>query len=281
MLHVIGLLAVLAAQQTDTTVNVPAGARLALGNFDGKITVVAWSRNAVRVEATHEPGDGIEVEVSGRDVQVRALSRRGGPSDVDFKLTVPAGIDLDLSSKSGDIEVTGAKGEVNAETVEGAIAVQGGTGNITLHSVEGDLTLSGARGHIELNSVDGAIKVTDASGDLQAETVDGDITLEGIDATAVEANSVDGGISYRGVLRDKGRYRFSSHDGDVTVSLPAINAAVTVSTFSGDFESDFPVTLTGTRSGRRMSFTLGTGGARLDLESFDGTIRLEKVGAKK
>lgn len=281
MLHAMGLVAALAVQQTDTTVNVPAGARLALDNFDGRITIVVWGRNAVRVEAAHGRGDGIEVEVSGRDVRVRASGRRGPPSDVDFKLSVPAGIDLDLSSKSGDIEVQGVKGEVNAETVAGAITVQGGAGNVTLHSVEGDVTLSGARGHIELNSVDGAIRVTDASGDLQAETVDGEITLEAIDATSAEANTVDGNILYRGVLRDNGRYRFSSHDGDVTVSVPVINAAVTVSTFSGDFESDFPVTLTGTRNGRRMSFTLGTGGARLELESFDGTIHLEKGGTKK
>jgi DUF4097 and DUF4098 domain-containing protein YvlB len=281
MLHAIGLLAMLTVQQTDTTVNVPAGARLELDNFDGSITVEVWNRSAVRVEASHGSRDEIEVEVSGKVITVHASGHRGPATDVDFKLTVPAGIDLNLSSQSGDIHVDGVKGAVSAETVEGAITVQGGAGDVSLRSVEGDVTLSGARGRIELNSVDGVIRLTDAIGELRAETVDGEITLEGIDASSAEASTVDGNILYRGTFKENGRYRFSSHDGDVTVSVPIINAAVTVSTFSGDFESDFPVTLTSTRSGKRMNFTLGTGSARLELESFDGTIRLEKSGVKR
>jgi hypothetical protein len=53
---------------------------------------------------------------------------------------------------------------------------------------------------------------------------------------------------------------------------------VSVSTFQGDFESAFPVTLTEHR-GKRFDFTLGGGSARLDLESFGGTIRLVRPGA--
>jgi hypothetical protein len=51
-----------------------------------------------------------------------------------------------------------------------------------------------------------------------------------------------------------------------------------VSTFSGDFESDFPVPLRETRKGRRFSFSLGSGSAQVSLESFQGTIRLVRPG---
>jgi len=37
-----------------------------------------------------------------------------------------------------------------------------------------------------------------------------------------------------------------------------------------------PVTINGSQEGKRFSFTLGTGSARLDLEAFDGLIRLEQ-----
>jgi hypothetical protein len=51
---------------------------------------------------------------------------------------------------------------------------------------------------------------------------------------------------------------------------------VTVSTWSGEFESATPVTISGSQEGNRFSFTVGTGSARLELEAFDGLIRLEK-----
>jgi hypothetical protein len=36
------------------------------------------------------------------------------------------------------------------------------------------------------------------------------------------------------------------------------------------------VTITGTQQGKRFSFTVGTGSARVDLEAFDGHIQLLK-----
>jgi hypothetical protein len=59
-----------------------------------------------------------------------------------------------------------------------------------------------------------------------------------------------------------------------------VNGTLVVSTFDGGFESDFPLTLTGTRSSQRLSFTMGAGNARLELESFDGSITLHKAGGK-
>ena len=273
------VLTTLALQQTDTTVTVRPGGRLELDNFEGSITITVWNRNAVRVEASHGSRDEVEVEVSGPVVTVRGTGRHGSAS-VDYRITVPAAMDLSLSGQSGDITVEGTTGEVSVETVEGNITVQGGSGFISLHSVEGEIRLERASGRIDLNSVDGDITLADAAGEIRAETVDGEIELTRIDSPEVEARTVDGNISYEGKIREKGRYRFASHDGDVSIAVPELNAAVSVSTFSGEFESDFPVTLSSTKPGRRLSFTLGAGSARLELESFDGTIRIRKVGGK-
>jgi hypothetical protein len=58
------------------------------------------------------------------------------------------------------------------------------------------------------------------------------------------------------------------------------SAAVSVSTFNGEFESDFPVTLTETRKGKRFNFTIGSGSAQVTLESFQGTISLVRPGSQ-
>ena len=65
----------------------------------------------------------------------------------------------------------------------------------------------------------------------------------------------------------------------VTAAAIGSNAAVSVSTFNGEFASEFPVTLTETRKGKRFNFTLGTGSAQMTLESFQGSIQLVRPGS--
>jgi len=275
MLLLMASLAALLPQSTDTTVTVRPGSRLELSSQEGDITVATWSRNAIRIVADNDDDTRIDVDQSGGIVSLRA-HHRYGPSGVTWKLTVPTDMALELSSQSGDITVDGTRGEVNVSTVEGKVSVRGGTGFVTLQSVEGDIDLRDASGRISLTTVDGSVKAGGVRGDLKASAVDGEILLDDVESSNVDASTVDGEIRFSGAIRDGGRYRLTSHDGDVTVTAPVINASVSVSTFSGDFDSDFPVTLSGSSARKHMSFTLGSGGARLELESFDGTVALRK-----
>lgn len=269
------LAALVASQGTDTTIQVKSGSRLELSSIDGDITVQTWSRSAVRVEATHDEDTRIDVDQGDRTLSVSARSRYG-PSEVTWRLTVPADMALDLSSQSGTVRVAGTRGEVSVSTVEGDITVEGGAGFIALQTVDGSVSLSGSNGRLKVSSVDGTIDIRRATGDIKASAVDGAITLTDIESSEVDASSVDGAITFAGAIRPGGHYELSSHDGDVTVVAAAINADVSVSTFSGGFESDFPVTISGTQHRGQMHFTLGTGGARLEVESFDGKVTLRK-----
>ena len=270
------LLATGQSPQTDTTIAVDRGARLEISRLGGDVTVAMWERNAVRVRAEHSSTHQVEVRVTSGVVTVAARGRRGrSAAMVDYTLTVPVWMDLRLSATYGDVMITGTEGRVTVETVEGDVTVQGGRGVVSLQSVEGEIALSGATGEIDITSVDGDVRAHDLDGRVTAETVDGDIILRGVRSGDVTATTVDGSIEYEGTLRADGRYRFVTHDGDVALTVPErVNATVSVATFSGSFEADFPVTLTEARRGKRFSFTLGTGGARVELESFDGSIRL-------
>lgn len=264
-----------AQQQVDTTVTVRPGSRLDLNNFEGSVRITTWNRSAVRVEADADDEDAVDVRVSGTSVSVRGVGRYG-PEEINYRITVPVDISLDITTQSGDVTISGTKGEVSVQSVEGEVKVTGGGGQISLRSVDGSITLAGARGRVDANSVDGEIEISDVIGEVRAQAVDGAITLDGVDSPWIDAETVDGAISFRGPIKDGGRYRLVSHDGDVTVTAPAINANVSVSTYSGSFESDFQVTLSGITSGKRLNFTMGTGSARLELESFDGTVTLRR-----
>ena len=56
---------------------------------------------------------------------------------------------------------------------------------------------------------------------------------------------MNGDITYDGTIQNGGRYELSTHQGDMAITMPEnANATVSVNTFNGSFESDYPVTLT-------------------------------------
>lgn len=278
MMLSLAAVAVFAFQQADTTFTVEPGSRLMVSSVRGDITVRTWDRNQVRAVADLPPGTRLVVENRGPQVVVRSSGR--AQASAEYELTVPAWMELNLTTVHGDIRITGTRGQVTAETVDGDVSASGGTGFVSLHSVNGAVTLTGANGRIELQSVNDDIRLTDASGEIAAEGVNGTITLQRVESSSVELSTVSGDVLYHGSIKPNGRYRFASHSGDVTVALPeAAGAVVQVNTFSGSFESDYPVTLTESRPGKRFSFTIGNGSARIDLESFSGEIRLKTAAA--
>jgi DUF4097 and DUF4098 domain-containing protein YvlB len=275
-------LALTAAQQIDTTLNVGRGQRLDVNAFGGDITVRAWNRNAVRVEASTSGRDRVEVSSSATAVAVRTQGRHGPASKIELRITAPAWMAVTLSGVNTSMKVEGSRAPVSVETVEGEVDVSGGEGLISLRSVQGSITLRGAKGRISVNSVNEDVEVMNSSGDVVAQTVNGEIALQVVDATSVDASTVNGDIWYSGPIRAGGRYALSTHNGDLSLTVAeGTSASVAVSTFSGEFESEFPVPLRDTRKGKGFSFTLGSGSAQITLESFQGTIELVRPGSER
>jgi hypothetical protein len=268
--------------ETDTTFKVRSGSRLHVTNFAGEIAIASWGKSALRIEARHSRRIHVRVEESGSNVDVSASSRRGIPGRVDFKITAPVWMPLELDGVYTDIAVEGWKNEVSAETVKGDVRLKGGEGFIKLSSVQGAVIVEGARGRLELTSVNEGVSVSDVEGEVSAEAVNGDVVLEGIESRMIEVATVNGDVRFLGGIKDGGRYRFSSHTGDLDLAVPEnTSATISVSTFNGEFESTFPVMLSETRKGKRFSFTLGDGSALIDLETFQGTISLRRANGAK
>ena len=267
--------AVRAQAAVDTVISVDAPTRLEVENFRGSVTIGTWDRNAVRVVA-EGPRNAIRIHGGGGSVSVRTdLSR--GPQEVDYRLSVPLSMDLSVHGVDTDVTIRDTRGRVQAHTVNGDISVQGGRGVIELNSVQGQVTLSGAQGNAEITSVNDAVHVTGFEGDLKATTVNGEVVLRGIESGSVESTTVNGSINYEGSIRSDGWYRFNTHNGEVSVVIPAgTGADVGVHTFNGEFQADFPVTFDQSR--KNFNFTLGSGGAQIELSTFNGTIRLRRSG---
>lgn len=265
----------------DTTFTVREGQRLEVDNFGGSITVTAWNEDRVRVSSA--PGsDAFTVDAGSITIDISTQGGRyGGPGDAQLSIQVPVWMELELSGNGVDISTRGTRGPVQANTVQGSVTIDGGEGEVEVNSVEGDLTISNVKGRVQLNTVEGTVILRGITGTaLEVETVDGDIEMTGVTTSNISANTVDGNISWSGTLSPTGTYRFSTHDGDLLLAIAGEpDATVTVETFDGSLSSDWPVTLHNTNR-QKMTFTLGSGRARVELSSFDGTISLKRGSSR-
>jgi len=234
-------LAAPAGAQSDTTFAVRADARLDVSNFGGSISVKTWDRAQVRVVATHSRRDKLRVRDGGDVVRIGMSSSLGPSGVVDMELTVPAAMALNLSGTYTDITVDGTRAPISASTTHGDVNVKGGRDLVRLKSVQGRVPLEGARGRVEVTGVNKGIAVTDVQGDVTAETVNGGIAFERVESSNVDAGTVNGTITYDGAVKEGGIYSFRTHDGGITVLLPARpTVTVTVASMEGRVSSDFP-----------------------------------------
>lgn len=273
------LLAITAAVQSDTTFAVSQNDRLSINHHAGSIEVQVWDRSEVRIDAEDDDHSVISVERRGSSIQINRQGRHATHSS-DYVMMVPAWLPLDISGINTDVSVSGTRASVRGGVVNGDFWVRGGQGLVSISTTNGDATVEGATGRVHVESVDGDVSASDVTGSVKAVTVDGDVTLERVDSRSVDGSTVDGDVYHTGRVYDDGRYRLTTHDGDVTFFVPeAVNATVSVSTFSGEFESDFPFTITRLGgSSKRFTFTLGGGSAEIILEAFDGSIELRRSG---
>lgn len=276
------LLVATLAQNDDTTFAVDPNARLELRNRGGSIVVRTWDRNEVNVQTNHFYRGSIEVSRSAGLVRIDASRRRWDDDGIDYRLTVPATMALDLSGSDTEVRVEGTRGELNIDVSEGDVFVRGGSGRVSIRTDDGEIDAQDLAGRIRLSSMDGDIFLNGASGDIEIDATDGAITLLDIEATSVVASTVDGDVWFDGVLAPRGSYSLTTHDGNVTVEIPEdSDAQVRMARHDGEFVSDFPLTMQRWPMGRRVEFNLGDGSAELQIESFDGDIELRHRGTRR
>ena len=187
-------------------------------------------------------------------------ARRASPRPRRSPARVPAPAD---TRQTRDFHLADAVGRVDAE------------------SVSGDVTVTQVKGDVRVEGVNGTVTVSNVDGDVGAETVSGGIALSRVGSKSVRAETVAGRIGFNGKFDPAGSYSFKSHAGALTIGVPAnTGATVSLETFNGSVESDFPVTLESGHGRRghesRMEFRIGDGRSRIVLETFSGSIRIER-----
>lgn len=261
----------------DTVVQVDRGIRLDMEAWRGQVTVQVWDRDAVRVR-TASPGErSPEFSRVGSVLRVRPAGGVDHAANMEFDVTVPRWMGVSIHGQQVDVSITGTEGEVAIETVSGPVVIEGGRGRVSVRTLSGRIAISNTRGRVDAWTLNESVTLENIVGDISVETTNGGITMRGVRSGSVRAATVNGSVTYHGHVLDQGRYAFTTHNGNIDVTIPGTaNATVSAATYHGAFRADFPVRLTGMSRERHYDFTLGSGSARIELESFNGDITLRQ-----
>lgn len=128
------------------------------------------------------------------------------------------------------------------------------------------------------HTVNGDVVALDLASDVEASSVNGDVEVS--TSGTAEASTVNGSVRARMGRADwTGTAKFTTVNGGITVDLPAnFSAEVEAATVNGSIETDFPLTVQGRFTNRRMRGTVGNGGRTLELETVNGSIQLRRAG---
>ncbi len=269
----------------DTTIRIARGDRVTIDAGMQSVLVRGVDGDRVTTSGGELDYDKGEVTVDAMAASIKGMIRGGGGTLV---VSVPRWASVSVTTVNGSIRVEDAPEELEAEAVNGGVTVSGGTGTMTLSSVTGQVRVRDFRGkRLEIESIAGAVEVDGATGSLAIESVNEPIVLRRVTARSVEASSTNGDINWTGAIDPAGRYRFESHNGRVALQVPAgLDARLRITTFLGDFSTSIPATtngrVTGTPGGdgeRTFTVTFGRGAATVEIQTFNGSIRVAPIGA--
>lgn len=218
--------------------------KISVSNINGSITVEAWDRNEIKIEAvktadSRESLSMVDIEINAKMDSFKVSTdyknwnndgrnnnwRNGRSIRVEFKMTVPRTAYLD-----------------EIETVNGSVIVS----NMTNYT--------------KISAVNGGVKAVNLSGTANLSTVNG--------KTEADFDS----------LRETDKISLDTVNGTVNLLLPSdINATVKASTVNGSIKNDFGLPVRkGKYVGRDLYGKIGSGGVEVKLSAVNGTLSIKR-----
>ncbi|WP_337169701.1 DUF4097 family beta strand repeat-containing protein [Gemmatimonas aurantiaca] len=228
---------------------IPSGRQLFIKNINGGIDVERSSSGRVEVTAEKQWRRGnpeqvrIEQKRSGDNVVICALWNEESTCDED-------GIRSRRSSRHSDR---------NDVSVHFTVRVPEGV-RVNLSTVNGGIEVNGVTSEVVATTVNGSLRARSAGGPVRATTVNGSIYVA------------------MGSVGSAEELEYTTVNGAITIELPDnFGAQFDLSTVNGRVNTDFPITVSGTLSSRRLRGTVGNGHTRLRASTVNGAITLRRL----
>ena len=167
--------------------------------------------------------DNPPVTQSGNAVHVGEANDRElfNNISIDYEITVPADVALNLRSGSGDIEVDNVGRFLTASSGSGSVRAHGLHGPATLDSGSGDIELEEqAAGDVKARTGSGSIRIHNLNGSFNSKTGSGDIEADGNLVGAANLTSGSGSVRLHIAPTSHFSFEGSTGSGDIRVHFP-------------------------------------------------------------
>ena len=299
-------------EKISRTLKIGANGELDISNLSGDI-IVTRGGDDVRIDALKvargrtvedarqmlayvtvdfiERGSRAEVKTVYRNHEERSRTHRNLNVSVQYAVTAPEHVRISARSLSGNIKVTGIKGDLNLVSLSGNVSISQGARVMLAKSTSGEVEIMDLRSEVplEAHSTSGGVVIRQSRAPrMELNSVSGNLIVTDVDCPRIEAQTLSGNVEFNSPLSKNGRYELTSHSGEIRIK-PSGNTGfeLDANSFSGNIQSD--LTLKEQRQGgaddsrrgqggrtRTLRGVYGDGSATLDITTFSGSVVIGK-----
>ena len=280
------IIAVPAAAQNKIDIRRPATPTVSV-RLSGAFTslkIVGWDVDSIALTGSVGAGNRLEGgslnptgPVTGMKFFVETMD--GSVAANRLELRVPRRARVWVKTSSADIDCASVSGGLDLNIIGGSVNVNGKPRELIVESMDGAITFTGDAEFARLKTATGNISFTGRGQDMTLTTVSGTVTVDGGGREPIERarlESVTGPITFAADLARAADLRVDTHSGAIELRL-APNAAVEIdaATMTGTIENQWNGrrAIAG-REGRGMELGTGSGGARIQIRTFKGNVRV-------
>ena len=178
------------------TIPMDANGVFSLKNVNGDVTIEAWDRNEVQLDA-------VKTGRSQEKLNEARIVEMGSGHSIDVETKYP-----DHSNNSASVSYT--------------VKVPRDTNLRAAESVNGTVKVNGVRGRVKAGTVNGNVEVWSAVAELEAETVNGSVkaSLAGPQVKRTKLSTVNGEVAVQIPANANAKIKASTVNGSIHSDLP-------------------------------------------------------------
>jgi hypothetical protein len=211
---------------------------------------------APRLAIADNPNGAIQVSGGSRDdILVRARVVATAPT-MDEARAIAGNVQVSLGA-DGRVSATGPRTDGRRSWWVSYRAEVPTRLDLELETTNGSVSVNGVAGRMRLETSNGSLTLADLGGDVQAHSSNGSVHVR------LSGSRWDGdGLDVR------------TSNGSAQLDVPEdYNARLVTGTNNGSIRVDFPITVTGNIR-RSLDTTLGSGGPTIRVQSSNGSVRV-------
>ena len=258
VLFVASPFSIMKGQEQKKSFTVNKGDLLDLSTRMGNITIDTWNKNEVNVVVRNILGsetDLLRMEQKGNKVEVEFKGRDS--HNVEFEVTIPSELNLDLSTGGGNIDLKNdLKGTIDASTGGGNISAKNISGKTDLTTAGGNVSVGNINSTADISTAGGDLKIGDVNGEADLSTAGGNVKVGTVGGNA-DISTAGGNISVEAI---DGNADVSTAGGNISVKM--VTGTADVNTAGGNISL----------SGATGKVKTNTAGGNLSLKDITGFI---------